>query len=47
MTAYGAEPGAPTGLEHPEIPYPEQREEPQLIEIPVDMRAPAPTVSSI
>ncbi|RVW57740.1 hypothetical protein CK203_117459 [Vitis vinifera] len=47
MTAYGVELGAPARLEHPEIPYPEQREEAQLIEIPVDMRAPAPRVSSI
>ena len=41
MTAYGAEPGAPAGPEHPE--------EPQLVEIPADMRAPthaAPTVAS-
>ena len=28
MTAYGAEPGAPTGAEHPEIPHLEQPEEP-------------------
>ena len=49
MTSYGAEPGAPTGLEHPEIPHPEQPEEPQPVEIPTDMRAPshaAPAVAS-
>ena len=46
MTAYDAEPGAPAGPEHPETPHPEHPEEPQLIEIPVDMRAPAPTVPS-
>ncbi|RVW84619.1 hypothetical protein CK203_044634 [Vitis vinifera] len=39
--------GAPTGPEHPEIPHPEHPEEPQLVEIPADMRAPAPTVPSI
>nr|CAN69362.1 hypothetical protein VITISV_003869 [Vitis vinifera] len=47
MTAYGAELGAPTGLEHPEIPYPEQPNEQQPVEIPADMRAPTPTVPSI
>ncbi|KAL6342268.1 hypothetical protein AAG906_006895 [Vitis piasezkii] len=46
MTAYSAEPGAPTGVEHPEIPNPEQPEEPQPLEIPADTRAPAPTVPS-
>ena len=46
MTAYSAEPGAPTGVDHPEIPHPEQPEEPQPVEIPVDTRAPAPTVPS-
>ena len=43
MTAYSAEPGAPAGVEHPEIPHPEQPEEPQPVEIPDDMRVPAPT----
>ena len=49
MTAYDAEPGAPTRPEHPEIPHPEHPEEPQPVEIPADMRAPthaAPTVAS-
>ena len=46
MTAYGAEPRAPIGPEHPEIPHPEHPEEPQPVQIPVDMRAPAPTVPS-
>ncbi|RVW70591.1 hypothetical protein CK203_065128 [Vitis vinifera] len=46
MTAYDAEPGAPTRPEHPEIPHPEHPEEPQPVEIPADMRAPAPTVPS-
>ncbi|RVW62571.1 hypothetical protein CK203_061604 [Vitis vinifera] len=41
MTAYGVEPGAPAGLEHPEIPHPQQPEEPQPVKIPADMRAPA------
>ena len=47
MTAYDAEPGAPAGPEHPKRPQPEHPEEPQPVEIPTDMRAPAPTVSSI
>ena len=47
MTAYGAEPGAPIGLEHPEIPYPEQPDEQQPVEIPADMSAPTPAVPSI
>nr|CAN74581.1 hypothetical protein VITISV_039196 [Vitis vinifera] len=46
MTAYGIEPEALDGPEHPEIPHPEQTEEPQPIKIPADMRAPAPTVPS-
>ena len=46
MTAYGADQGAPTGPEHPEIPHPEQLEEPQSVEISADMRAPAPVVAS-
>ena len=41
MTAYDAELGAPAGPENPEHP-----KEPQPVEIPVDMRAPAPTVPS-
>ena len=41
MTTYGAEPGAPAGPEHLEIPHPERLEEPQRVEIPVDIRAPA------
>nr|CAN75000.1 hypothetical protein VITISV_014926 [Vitis vinifera] len=28
MTAYGVEPGAPVGPEHPKIPHPEQQQEP-------------------
>ena len=47
MTAYGAEPGAATRPEHPEIPYPKQPEEPQPVEILADMRAPTPAVPSI
>ncbi|XP_034710516.1 proline-rich receptor-like protein kinase PERK10 [Vitis riparia] len=39
MTAYSAEPRAPAGAEHPEIPHPEQPEEPQQVEIPADMGA--------
>ena len=31
MTAYGVEPGAPTGPEHPEIPHPEHPKEPQTV----------------
>ena len=46
MTAYGAVPGAPTGPEHLEIPHPQQSDEPQPVEIPVDMRAPAPAMPS-
>ena len=41
MIAYGAEQGAPAGPEHLEIPHPERLEEPQRVEIPVDIRAPA------
>ena len=47
MTTYDVEPGAPTGPEHPEIPQPEHPKEPRPVEIPTDMRAPAPTVPSI
>ena len=46
MTAYGVEPRAPARLEHPEIPHPQQLEEPQPVKIPADMRAPAPAVAS-
>ena len=46
MTAYGANQGAPTGPEHPEIPHPGQPQEPQPVEIPVDSTPPAPTVTS-
>ncbi|RVW20719.1 hypothetical protein CK203_115925 [Vitis vinifera] len=47
MTTYGAEPGAPAGPEHLEIPHLEESKEPQPIEISADMRAPAPVVPSI
>ena len=43
MMAYVAQPGAPTGPEHPEIPQPE---EPQQVEIPTEIIAPTPTVPS-
>ena len=46
MIAYDAKPRAPVGHEHPEIPQPERPDEPQPVELPVDMRAPAPTVPS-
>nr|CAN80200.1 hypothetical protein VITISV_038542 [Vitis vinifera] len=46
MTAYSAEPGAPAGVEHLEIPHPEHPKEPQPIETPTDMRTPAPAVPS-
>ena len=46
MTTYDAEPGAPSGPEHIEIPHSEHPEEPQPVEIPADMRAPAPIVPS-
>ena len=46
MTTYDAEPGAPSGPEHLEIPHSEHPEEPQPVEIPADMRAPAPIVPS-
>ena len=46
MTAYDAEPRALAGPEHPEIPHLEHLEEPQPVEIPADMRAPAPAVPS-
>ena len=38
MTTYGADQGAPTGLEHLEHPE-------ELVEIPVDTPPPAPTVA--
>ncbi|XP_034694074.1 proteoglycan 4-like [Vitis riparia] len=41
MTVYDAELGAPARPEHPEISQPEHPNEPQPIELPVDMRAPA------
>ena len=41
MTAYSAEPGALVGPEHLEIPHAEQPEEPQPVEIPADIKAPA------
>ncbi|KAL6324697.1 hypothetical protein AAG906_015280 [Vitis piasezkii] len=47
MIAYDAEPGAPTGPEHPKIPQPECLDEPQPVELPTDIRAPAPIVPSI
>ncbi|RVW18420.1 hypothetical protein CK203_108492 [Vitis vinifera] len=40
------QPGAPAGVEHLEIPHPEQPQEPQPIETPTDTRAPAPAVPS-
>nr|CAN78593.1 hypothetical protein VITISV_010194 [Vitis vinifera] len=46
MTTYDAEPGAPIGPEHPEIPHPVHPEEPQPIEILADTRAPTPAVPS-
>ena len=46
MTTYDAKPGALAGPEHPDIPHPEHLEEPQPVEIPVDMRAPTPAVPS-
>ncbi|RVW87024.1 hypothetical protein CK203_048347 [Vitis vinifera] len=47
MTAYSAEQGALAGAEHPDIPHPEQLEEPQPVQIPAEMRAPTPAVPSI
>ena len=46
MTAYDAEPGAPAGPEHLKIPQPERPDEPQPVELLVDMRAPTPVVPS-
>ena len=47
MTTYSVEPRAPAGVEHLEIPHPEQPQEPLPIETPTDMRAPAPAVPSV
>ena len=44
--AYDAQPRAPAGLEHPEIPQPEHLEEPRQVEIPMDIRVSAPVVPS-
>ena len=44
MTAYDVDPRAPAGPEHPEIPQGEHPKEPQLVEIPMDMRTAAPAV---
>ena len=46
MTAYDAQPGTLTRPEHPKRPQPEHPEEQHLVEIPTDIRAPAPTVPS-
>ena len=46
MTAYDAELGAPVGPEHPEILQPERLDEPQPVELPTNMRAPAPAMPS-
>ncbi|KAL6327793.1 hypothetical protein AAG906_025658 [Vitis piasezkii] len=46
MAAYDAQPGAPAGPEHLEIPQPEHLEEPQHVEIPTDIRVPASVVPS-
>ena len=46
MMAYDAQPGAPTGPEHPEIPQPEHPDEPRQVEIPTDIRVSAPIVPS-
>ncbi|WJZ85672.1 hypothetical protein VitviT2T_005193 [Vitis vinifera] len=47
MTTYDVKLGAPTAPEYPERPQPEHLEEPRSVEIPADMRAPAPAVPSI
>ena len=47
MTAYDAQPEASAEPEHPEIPQPEHPEEPQSVQLPTDIRAPAPAVPSI
>ena len=46
MTAYDAQPGALTGPEQPEIAQPEDPQQAQQVEIPIDIRAPVPTVPS-
>ncbi|RVW21456.1 hypothetical protein CK203_114998 [Vitis vinifera] len=46
MTAYDVQPGAPTDPKLLERPQPEHLEEPRPVEIPADMRAPAPAVPS-
>ena len=46
MTTYDAQLGAPTGPEHPNIAQPEDPQQAQQVEIPTDIRAPAPTVPS-
>ena len=46
MTAYDAQPEASAEPEHPEIPQPEHPEEPQSVQLPTDIRAPAPAVPS-
>ena len=46
MTAYDVQPGAPAAPKLLERPQPEHLEEPRPIEIPADMRAPAPVVPS-
>ena len=45
MTAYSADQGAPAGAEHPDIPHPEQSEEPQPVEIPANITKPIPEVA--
>ena len=45
LEAYDAEPRAPAGPKHPEIPQPEYLEEPQPVEIPLAMRTLASTVA--
>ncbi|RVW34492.1 hypothetical protein CK203_110305 [Vitis vinifera] len=42
LLSYSADQGAPAGAEHPDIPHPEQSEEPQPVEIPADMRSTCP-----
>ncbi|RVW23637.1 hypothetical protein CK203_093977 [Vitis vinifera] len=42
--ALGCRAGSLAGVEHPQIPHPEQPEDPQPIETPTDTRAPAPAV---
>ncbi|XP_034679802.1 proline-rich protein 36-like [Vitis riparia] len=47
MTAYDVERGAPAAPKHPDRPQPMHTEEPRPVEIPADMRAPAPAMPSI